>query len=506
MKIYILLSYLLITDIFACEYTRLFMKRFIIILFSAVLPFVSMQAQTALKQSAKVWTLHDCIDYALANNIQVKQQQLSEQVAKINLLQSNLSLFPGIEADASHGYNYGRTIDMFTNQFATSTVQSDNFYLSSSITVFDGFQLLNTIKQNRINLQASQYDLDKMMNDISLNIATAYLQILYNIELLNNAQNQLDVTKQQVDRTKKLVDAGTAAKGDLLTLEAQAASEDLNVVTAQNTLDLSYLLLSQMLNLTSPDSFKIAIPQIDVPSETAILLKPEQVFAFAMNTQPEIKSAELKVQSSEVGLSIARGMRSPIISLRGSLGTGFSGDSKQIKGTPSYSGLDTIGYTYSTTPVAVVQPQFAYQTETIPFKDQIKDNFNKSISLNLSMPIFSGWRTNGNISKAKIAVQNAEYTLQTTKNTLFQSIQQAYADATAARNKYQSSQKSVDAMKESFKYSEQRYNVGLVNSVDYDDAKNKLVVAESNLLQAKYEFVFRLKILDFYMGKPIELK
>jgi outer membrane protein len=151
-----------------------------------------------------------------------------------------------------------------------------------------------------------------------------------------------------------------------------------------------------------------------------------------------------------------------------------------------------------------VQPEF--QTETVPFNDQIKDNLNKSLSLNLSMPILNGWRTNATISKAKIAIQSAQYTLQTTKNSLFQSIQQAYADATAARNKYKSSQKSVDAMKEAFKYSEQKYNVGLVNSVDYDDAKNKLAEAESNLLQAKYEFVFRLKILDFYMGKPIELK
>jgi outer membrane protein len=479
------------------------MKKFFAVLFFAIFFSVGVKAQTVSPQAGKVWSLHDCIDYALANNIQIKQQQLNEQVAKINLLESKFSMFPVVEGDASHGYNYGRTIDMFTNQFATSTVQTDNFYLSGSVTVFNGFQLLNTIKQNRINLQSSQYDLDKMMNDISLNIATAYLQILYNIELLNNAQNQLDVTNQQVERTKQLVSAGTVAKGDLLTLEAQAASEDLNVVTSQNTLDLSYLSLSQMLNLTSPDSFKIAIPKIDVSLESVVLLTPEKVYAFALNTQPEIKSAELKVQSSEEGLNIARGMRSPMISLRGSLGTGYSGDSKQISGTNPL-GFDTIGYTYQLPPVPVVQPEF--QTETVPFNDQIKDNLNKSLSLNLSMPILNGWRTNATISKAKIAIQSAQYTLQTTKNSLFQSIQQAYADATAARNKYKSSQKSVDAMKEAFKYSEQKYNVGLVNSVDYDDAKNKLAEAESNLLQAKYEFVFRLKILDFYMGKPIELK
>jgi len=499
-----MLPYLLITDIFASGNIRPFMKRIFITLFSIILYFAA-SAQPSSKQTVKIWSLQDCIDYALANNIQVKQQQLNEQLAKINLVESRFSMTPVLQGAVQHGYNYGRTLDYFTNEFATSTVQTDNFYLSSSVTVFNGFQLLNTIKQNRINLQASQYDLDKMMNDISLNIATAYLQILYNIELLNNAQNQLDVTKQQVERTKQLVTVGTAAKGDLLTLEAQAASEDLNVVTSQNTLDLSYLSLTQMLNLPSPDSFKIAIPKIDVSLESAVLLTQEQVFAFAVNTQPEIKSAELKVKSSEEGLTIARGMRSPSISLNGSLGTGYSGDSKQIAGTPTLAGFDTIGFTEHTND-PVLQPLVNYNEETVPFNDQIKQNFNKSISLSLTMPILNGWRTDAAISKAKIAIQSAQYTLQTTKNSLFQSIQQAYADATAARNKYKSSQKSVDAMKESFKYSEQRYNVGLVNSVDYDDAKNKLAEAESNLLQAKYEFVFRLKILDFYMGKPIELK
>jgi outer membrane protein len=472
-----------------------FMKRFLIILFALVLPFAAANAQ-------KVWSLHDCIDYALSNNIQVKQQQLSEQVAKINLLESKTGLLPNINANASHGYNYGKTVDMYTNQFASNTVQSDNFYLSSSVTLFNGFQLLNTIKQNRIDLQVSQFDLDKMMNDISLNISTAYLQILYNIEILNNAQKQVEVTNQQVNRTKKLVDAGTAAKGDLLTLEAQAASEDLNVVTAQNTLDISYLTLSQMLDLSSPDSFKIAIPVIDISLQPTVLLTPEQIYAFAVNSQPEIKSAELKVQSSEIGLSIAHGMRSPNLSLRGSYGTGYSGASERIKDL-NY-GYYPGGFTNKGDTVFLIDQIPNY--EKIPFKDQIDKNRNKSISFDLSIPIFNGWKANATISKAKIAIQNAQFTLQTAKSTLFKSIQQAYADAIAALNKYKSSQKSVDALKEAFKYSDQKFQVGLVNSVDYDDAKNKLAEAESNLLQAKYEYVFRLKILDFYMGKPIELK
>jgi outer membrane protein len=484
-----------ISDIFARINNCLFMKRIFLIFLISLIPFYAVNAQ-------KVWSLQNCIDYALANNIQIKQQQLSEQLAKITLNQSKIGLIPSVNGAASHAYNYGKTIDMYTNDFASSTVQSDNFYLSSNVTLFSGFQLLNTIKQNKIDLQASQFDLEKMMNDISLNLATAYLQILYNIEILNNAESQLDITNQQVKRTQKLYDAGTVAKGTLLTLEAQAATEELSVVNAQNSLDLSYLTLTQMLDLTTTDSFDIEIPKLELALESAELTAPDQIFAFAYAKQPEIKSAELKVRSNEIGLSIARGMRSPSLSLRFSYGTGYSGASDKY--TSSFGGYEPSGFTSGGD--TVYSPYFETTKEKIPFDDQIKDNVNKSISFNLSVPLFNGWQTNAAISKSKIAIQNAEYSLQTTKNTLYKTIQQAYADALAALNKYKSSRKSVEALKESFKYTEQKFDVGLVNTTDYNDAKNKLAESQSNLLQAKYEYVFRLKILDFYMGKPIELK
>lgn len=474
------------------------MKRISIIILLYVFTASITGAQTS-------WSLQACIDYALANNIQIKQQQLTEQLAKVNLYQSKASLFPSLNANASHAYNYGKTIDMYTNSFATETVQSDNFYLSSSVNLFSGFQLMNTVKQNKIDLQASQYDLDKMMNDISLNLATAYLQILYCYELLEIAENQLSITEKQVARTQKLVDAGTVAKGTLLTLQAQQATEELSLVNAQNNLNLAYLTITQMLDLPSADSFTIEIPAMETPAENSLLLTPAQIYAFAIGTQPEIKSAELKLQSSEIALSIAHGMRYPSLSLRASYGTGYSGASQRLKGF-EYTGLDTIGYTFETTPVSVVAPAFSYQFEKIPFSDQINDNLNKSISFSLFIPIFNGWQTNATITKAKIAIQNAEYTLQTTKSTLYKSIQQAYADALAALNKYKSSSKSVEAYQETFKYAEQKFEVGLLNSTEYEDSKNKLTEAQSTLLQAKYEYVFRLKILDFYMGKPIELK
>lgn len=472
------------------------MKRTLLIFFLVL-------ASASFINAQKLWTLQACIDYALANNIQIKQQELAEQLAKTTLLQSKTSLFPTLNANVSHAYNYGKTIDMYTNNFATERVQSDNFYVSSSVTLFSGFQLLNTIKQNKIDLQASQYDLDKMINDISLNLATAYLQILYSKELLTIAENQLSITEKQVAHTQKMVDAGTVAKGTLLTLQAQQSTEELSVVNAQNDLDLAYLTLTQMLDLTSTDSFDIVVPVIEAPSETTVLLTPDQIYAFALTTQPEIQSDELSVKSSELGLSIAQGMRYPTISLRGSYGTGYSGASQRLTGY-SLSGYYPSGFTSGGD--TVYSPSYDYTYEKKPFENQFKDNVNKSISFSMYIPIFNGWQTNSTIAKAKIAIQNAQYTLQNTKNTLYKSIQQAHADALAAVNKYKSSSKSVDAYKESFKYAEEKFDVGLMNSTDYDDAKNNLTEAQSNLLQAKYEYVFRLKILDFYMGKPIELK
>jgi outer membrane protein len=450
----------------------------------------------------KIWSLQDCVDYALANNIQIKQQELSVQIAKINLLQSKVGLLPDLNGNISHSYNFGQTVDMYTNQFATDKVQSDNFYLSSSVTLFNGFQLLNTVKQNKVELEAGKFDADKMRNDISLNIATAYLQILYNIELLDNAQSQTAVTNLQVQRTEKLVDAGSAAKGVLLTLQAQQATEELSVVNAQNQLDLSYLTLVQLLDIQSADSFEIEKPLLDVSALSATILNPESVYGIAVGIQPEIKSSEPKLKSSEIGLSIAHGMRSPSLSLRGSYGTGYSGASTRLKDI-TY-GYSPSGYTSSGDTVFSIVPTATY--ENTPFKDQINKNKNKSISFNLTVPIFNGWRTNTAISKAKIAMLNAEYTLAVSKNTLYKTIQQAYADATASMNKYTASQKSVDAYKEAFKYAEQKFDVGLSNTLDYNDAKNKYAKAQSELLQAKYEYVFRMKVLDFYLGKPITLK
>ncbi len=470
-------------------------------LYSFVFLSSLLSAPLAAQTTGSAWTLQQCVDYALKNNIQIRQSQLNAEISKENFVQSQASALPSLNGNVSHSYNFGRTIDPFTNTFATDKVLSQNFYLSSSVTLFSGFQTYNTIRQNKMVYLASQYDITKTTNDISLGIASAYLQVLFAQELRNIARSQAEVTLKQVERTRKLLEAGSVAKGTLLDIQSQLAAEELNFTNAQNQLDIATLSLVQLLNLEKAEGFSIVKPDLADPSESLLGASPSQVYSTAVQRQPEIKSAEYRLLSSERGLSAARGGMSPRISLSGSYGTGYSGASKRIAGSPAFnfapngdftSGGDTV---YS----AFLTNGF----EVIPFSDQVNDNINKNIGLHLTVPLFNGLQTKSAMSRAKLQKQISELSLQQAKNDLNKAIQQAHADATAALKKYGATKKAAEAMQEAFKYTEQKFNVGMLNSNDYNDAKNKLQKAESDLLSAKYDYIFKVKVLDFYQGKPL---
>ncbi len=471
--------------------------RLIIAMF-LLIPLQSLYAQ-------KKWSLQDCINHALNNNIQIRQQRLNLDLASDNLLQSRLALFPSVNGNASHAYNYGRTVDRFTNNFATTEVQSNNFYIQGQLTVFNGFQMLHTIARNRLNLMAGKYDVEKMQNDISLNLASAYLNILYNQEAVSNASGQYDLTVEQVTRIRKLVEAGSLAKSNLLNIEAQAATEELSLVNARNNLEIAYLTLVQILDMKTTEGFDIARPALNVPDQLQLIEQPAQIFAIAQGIQPEVKSAELKVESALRDLYIARGSTSPVLTLAGSYGTGYSGASQRLKGY-SIGGLDTIGYTAATPAIPVVAPSLITEFEKIPFHDQINDNLNKSFGFYLSIPIFNAFQSRTAISRAKIGIAQASYSLDITRNQLYQDVQRAWADAQASVKQYHAAKKSLDAMHEAYFYTQQRFEIGSANSVEFSEAKKNLAKAESDVLTAKYEYVFRKTVLDFYMGKPINLE
>ena len=446
-------------------------------------------------------SLEQCILYAQSHNIQVKQSDLNLQLQNANYLQAKANVLPSLNANASHSYNYGRSIDPFTNQFTTNQVISDNFSLSGNLVLFSGFQNFNTILQNNYNYLAGKYDLEKMKNDIALNVATAYLQVLFNEELVKIAQSQLDITQQQVDRTKKLVDAGSLPKGSLLDIQSQFASEEVSLINAQNQLDISKLSLQQLLELQNPVS--IVHPDLSAPTGNMLGTPPSQIYSIAVSNMPEIKSNEFKLLSAQKGVKLAYGGIYPRLTLSGSYGSFYSSSNKELVGLPLITGYDTAGVTTGGDYVLIPSYNYNYQTKT--FKNQLDQNLNKSIGLFLTVPIFNRYQNKTNISKSRISVLNAELSLQLAKNQLQKSIQQAYADASAAYKKYNASLSAVDAANESFKYTEQRFNVNLINSFDYNNAKNKLIKAQSDLLQAKYDYIFKVKILDFYQGKPLTL-
>ncbi len=452
-------------------------------------------------QNGKVWTLEECINYALENNISVKQAELNTQLNKDAVTAAKANLLPDLSASASQNFNSGLSFDPTSNDATRTTLRSNNFSITSRWVLFDGMQNVNNIRKSNIDYMASRYNLEDMKNDISLNVATAYLQILFNKELLEVAQNQRNVTQQQLTRIKALVDAGAQPRGSLYDIEAQLAQEDQNVVASQNSLDLSLLSLAQLLQLESTDGFDIITPSLDVPPQTLINTTSTQIYTTAVENQPDIKSAELGIQSAQKDLAIARGRSYPTLSAVGQLSTSYSSQAQQFNGTGT-AGTTQIGFVDGTNQ-AVLTNTFSPNFENIPFADQFSDNRNDFIGFTLSVPIFSRLQNRNAERRAKVNIQQAKYTLEQNKNTLRQTIQQAHADARASYKSYQASQKSITALQEAFKYTETRFEEGLLNSVDYNNAKNNLTNAESSLLRAKYDYIFKVKVLEFYFSNQL---
>jgi len=444
---------------------------FLLIVFGLLFFSVAILAQ-------KQWTLEECIAYAYENNLYIKQSQLNVEAANHDLLQSKLGILPSVNASTSQNFGWGRSPDLNTNLYVTEQKQSTYFNVSSDVTLFNGLQQVNTIKKAQFDYLAAKYDSDKLRNDMSLNVASAYLLILFNIELVNNSQRQVDISKEQIARTKKQVDAGALAKGNLYDIEAQSASEEATLVSNKNKLMLAYLDLMQLLDLEASEEFDIEKPKLEIKASPS-LLPPEMIYNKSVALMPEIKSAELKLQSAGRTLAMSKGARSPRIFASGSFGTLYSDQILEDFTDPN--------------------------SDTRPFSDQLIDNRDASVVIGLSIPIFNGYQVSNNVKKSKIFVESTQIDLQIEKDVLRKNIESAYADALGAYQTYLARKKSAEAMAESFKYTEEKFNVGMVNATDYNVAKIQLANAESDLSSAKFDYIFKTKILDFYLGKQLTL-
>lgn len=427
-------------------------------------------------EAQKVWTLKECIDYAIENNITVKRQGLSAEIAEKNYTQSKMELLPNLNASGNHYYNSGKAINYDTYTYENQDFQGGNLSLTSEVEIFSGLAKFNSIKKNKYTFLTQLQNTEEVKNDITLNITTAYLQILLSKELLNNAEKQLEVTLEQVEKTKKLVEIGNAAKGDLLQIQAQAALEKAELTDRKNNLKIAYLDLSQLLNLESTAGFKIEFPEIpDITLEENNNVA--DVYNNALDFLPEIKSAEYQVESSKKDLNISYGRLSPSL---------------------------FIGYQYQSRYNEIAQ-NINDPTNNYPYIDQINDNASQAIYLAARIPIFNRWQRKTAIDQAKINLADSKLNLDLQKQNVYKTIQQAQTQALAAQERYKANLESAQSMAEAFRYTEQKYQVGLVDIIEYKSVKNDFNIAESNVAQAKYEYIFRKKILEFYKGEQIIL-
>lgn len=472
--------------------------------------FISSFYLSAQAQEEKQWNLEECVNHAFENNLTVERSELSMQNNEALLQQGKLSRLPTLNANIFNSWRWGRSIDPTTNLFTTQRINSNGVSASSNFLLYNGSRLTRSIKQGEKNVQASYFDLEKSKNDVALDVVFGYLQVIFTRELLQNAREQLTTSTAQMEQTEKLVKAGSLAITNLLDLQSQVAGNEVDVINAENDVNLAILRLKQFLQIPAEEPFDIVTPEFDKDNYDFVTLSVGEVYTAAEQTQPEIKSADIQIESAQLGVKIAQSDQIPQIGLGGQYNTNYSDQYSIPTGEfdEVTQDLGTIGYLNSD-PTQLVS---AFPiTNQVPIRDtpniptQWGDNRSWSVGFNVAVPIFNGWQTRTNIQRAKIQEDLAEINAKETRNILRQTIETAYNDAQAAVKVYDAAQKQVSALEESFRATEKSYNLGAVNFVDYQISSFNLFSARSNLVRSKFDYIFKLKVLDFYLGNPLTL-
>lgn len=419
----------------------------------------------------EIITIQQAIDKTLTNNLQIKQSQFSESLSDLNLKQSQLALYPNLNASINQNMGWGRT-QVASGLFLNTQNYNLSTGLGAGVDLFNGFSKINQIKQNKALLDAGKTNTEKVKNDLTLLVITSYLQILYNKDFLKAAQDQLAVAKQQLNQQQQLLDVGNKTLADLSQSKSQVATAELNVTNAANALAISYLTLAQLMDIPSATVYDIQAPVIDSFKNPSTTYNAEEVYGNALAIFPDIKLARLNTEAAKLGLSVAKGNLYPRLSLSGSFGSAY----------------------------------FYNYTANIPnaaLREQLKNNISKGIGLSLSIPVFNGLQARAGVKRAQISYMQTATQEQLAKNNLNKIIYQAVADLKAAESRYQSTSNAFAAQNDAFYVIEQRYNVGLVNALDFSTAQTNKNKAQIDMIQAKYDLLFRAKVIDYYLGKQI---
>ena len=447
-------------------------------------------------------SLDSCVAIAVRNNPGLSAIHYNTQMAELDQQTAVGGFLPTLNGQASHGYNWGQRIDPFTNQFASSRIRSNNFGVAANFNLFNGFQQWHTLHRAETETNRIEWNYEKSKNDLALNVASAFLNVLLTKELLTVATRNYDATSLQTARWSKLYKEGQIAEGQLNESIARQAADNAAVVAARNnvqTAKLSLMLLMRMNNI-DPETFDIAI---GVAEEPRLLTDtPQGVYETALARMPEVKAAQMSTLSADYGVKIARSAYYPSLSANLSMGTGYSGAAKVISGNADITSLP-IGTVLGTGDTVYTFPQMDFSNAdyvTKPFSSQWKDNINKSMFLTLTVPIFNGFSIKNNAKKATLAKIQADLALEQTQQNLKQAVYQAYYDAVSARSQYESATEAERASEKSFRWTESRFNAGSANEAEYTASRMQWNNAQSSAIRAKYDLIFKQKILEFYQG------
>jgi len=459
----------------------------------------------------ETWSLEKCVNHALSNNINIAQAKIGQRFAQLDEDQARHAKYPNFNAGGGMNLNLGRSVDPVTNDFVSETFFSNNFSLNSGVVLYNGGRIKNSLKQAKINNQSASFDVAQSERDMALLVANNYLNVIFAKENLKIVNSQLDLSKEQLAQLEKLIAAGTRPQNEALNLEAQIALNEQNILAAENSIATALLNLKQLLRIT--EDIDVVIPEGDIPLKSdPEILTVEEIYASALNTQPSIRAADLDLESAAVGVEIAESALMPSLSAGGSIGTNYSNKGIVVDGfntvliendfaidNPAI--INLIGQDFITLGAEQQIPIIRDQ----PYFNQIRDNLFYGVGLNLNIPIYNNLINKTNIERAKLNIETTELVNAQLKDNLQTQVMQALVDARTAKFQVEASQKSYDALQAAFANTKRKYDLGAVNTYDYIDAKNQLDIAQLNLIIAKYDYIFKTKVIDFYMGHPLNL-
>ncbi len=477
-------------------------------LFAFLIVAFSISADNVSAQQGTIWSLQRCVQYAIDHNISIKQDSLNARLARYTVLQSQLSQIPSASASASYGKNFGRSINPTTNQFVEGSYNALSLSATANALLFAGLQTRNNIARNKLNLEASIADLEQLKDNVSLSVANGFLVALLAQEQINISKSQVEVTKAQLSQTRAFANAGRLPELNVAQLESQLATDSANLINSISSFNSAILDLKALLNLDFDEPFTIQVPDAEVSGQLLVSgLQPADIYDKAKMHFGSIRGSQLRVSAAEKSLAAAKGGMYPQLSAGYQAGTNFASNYQTYKYTldGTYNQVGTAGFTADSPLLFVYQPNVVAAGTTVPFNTQFDNNLRHFVYLNLNIPIFSGWQSGYNVKQAKINLASQELNEYNAALTLKQDVYKAHNNALNSIQKYSAARRASEAANRAFEFAKKRYDLGLTSTVDLLVTQNSQFTAASNIVIAKYDLIFKLKVIDYYLGKEIKL-